>query len=94
MKLKDKEALKQRLVQRTETKEQQRDRIATVLAAEVSDMQKSGIPNEVLGLKVYDSLIDARVSVENLYTMVTRLALQLGIEVEAIANDAKTLKSC
>ena len=93
MKLKDRNELVQRLATRTETKSVQRQRIGALLADEVKEYQTAGLPDQILGLKVFDALIDARVEIENLATLATRLSLQLGINIENFIKDAKAAKS-
>lgn len=97
MKLKDKEKLKRELLRRNESKEDQRKRIALAIAAEVKQLQETGMPNESIGLLIYNKLVDERCINENLQLIAGRLALQLNFAVNEIIEDAKateTPKSC
>jgi hypothetical protein len=72
--------------QKPETPDQAKKRLQIALAAEVQAYQQQGMPNEVIGLRVYAALVEARYEVEQLRATASRLAEQLGQEISAIAK--------
>lgn len=70
----------------SETPEQARKRLHIALAAEVRAYQDQGLPNEVIGLRVYASLVDARLQIESYQRTIRHLSAQLGQEISEIAK--------
>lgn len=70
-------------MKKNETKEQQKERIAKAVANEVKGYQASKLPNEIIALKIYESLIQALIRIENLQE-------QLEVEIKQVVKASKT----
>jgi len=72
-----------------ETLEQAKERITAALTAEIREYQKQGMPNQVIGIKVFSALIDARLKIEQLEAKANRLTEQLDKEIRNIAKNGR-----
>jgi len=71
-----------------ETEKEAKARIAADLTIEIKAWQAQGIPNEVIAVKVYAALVNARYEIEQLHMLSTRLAYQLDSEIKDILKHA------
>lgn len=73
-----------------ETVLQAKERIGLALAEEVKLWQQHGMPDAVIGLKIYGRLIDAQLELEQNKLVIARLDAMLGKEITSIVAASKS----
>lgn len=76
-----------------ETVDEARARIAALISTEIKQFQAQGLPNEMIGLKIFNALIDARLEIEELRKTATRLINELSMEIHNLVKESKESKS-